>query len=382
MRAVATKQSKAPSEKSSPLIRANAGNFSAIGARRAALNLQRRGGNEARAGYANNSGPAADYRDGFKTACAHDFSRASVFSKQELDGRTLPPHHGVVLPRREHEQIGIGRTAAAPAVGPSAADAKATDSTAAAHEAESASDAFTINSKTVAHAPDGTPDNRMTVGVCEGVEFTIGKGIQSADWEAHSGWYAAGKEQATFKWFAPERPGVSKITARIPLFQQTYTRYMNVVAPNAMGMRKLYDLSGDYPAFSAGAGMRLEWRVYPLNVSFSRIQTREDKGGASNITGYFSAFNEKNLEHSPFEGWLHVLEDNKVVWGDTAATKPGTLPMPWKEGSFQWVIPNRYRCNGSSGDGYIFTDTLQSFHINAKGTVTVSKETEIVRRSP
>lgn len=359
MRTFTTKQNQAlRKESSSSLTRAKSEESSAIGAGRPA------------------KGFAVGRVGGFTTAFAHDFSRVAVFPEQESRGQLSPP-----------EQNRAGIDPSEPAA-PASADVETSDNTTPDEtipddETESPADACTIKSKTVAHAPAGTPDDRMTVGVCENVNFTVGAGIQSADWEADSGRAGPRKQQTTLMWKAPERPGPSKITARIPFLQQTCTRYMNVVAPNDITMKKLSEFT--YPGDTPGAGMTLQPLIHPLNVSFDGIEILEEGGKedreAKNILGYFTMFDPEELAHAPNKLWASVLENNKTLAWDSAFFKLGPQsPGLWAWGTYQWEINNLYRCAGSSGDGYFFTKTIQTVFLNKKGDVSVVKEGERVTK--
>ena len=316
------------------------------------------------------------------------FGQVAIFPQVAAHGRGFLMKGETPSPDIAQErQIGIGQDGiesapeAVPDVEP-VQEAQATETSAAeAPEAEAlAPVACTITHRTAVHAPDGTPDTRKIIGVCETVHFTVGG--QAADWTANNGWPRARTGRTRFNWAAPERSGTSRITATIPATGQTCTLDMTVVAPSRIRMRRRSVL-GWYAAGTAGAGMTAVVRVYPRNVNFGWVAMREDPGPASNVTGYFAALQAggANLNHVPNPNFMR-LGWNNTICCDTAATVPGTLPPPWLAGTWDWRIPTRYRCVNSTGTGRVFTRTLQQFRINATGRVTVRKQGAVVSRSP
>ncbi|MFY9570469.1 MAG: hypothetical protein WAV20_03580, partial [Blastocatellia bacterium] len=202
-----------------------------------------------------------------------------------------------------------------------------------------------IESRTAVHAPDGTPDTRTTVGVCETVLFTIGGAV--ADWTCSSGWPHARTGRARYEWAAPERPGTSTITATVPATGQTCSFDMKVIAPSGVRHRNVNELN--YPAGEAGAGMRLTVLLRPRNVNFGWLAQREDDTQASGIHGYFEAFTAAQLMHDAADDFVRIGWDNGLApnaagdpQGDVASTVQGTLPEPWAPGTYRWNIPVRY----------------------------------------
>lgn len=234
-----------------------------------------------------------------------------------------------------------------------------------ADEERPATETCAITSRTTVHAPDRTPDTRTKIGVCETIEFTLGG--REVDWTANTGWPRARRGRARFLWAAPERSGTSTITATIPDAVNSCSIDMTVVAPSSIRMRRQSVLAG--PA--AGAGMRAVVRTFPRNVNFGWVAIREDPGPASNVTGYFAGFPAASLFHHPNPDFIRLGWNNNLCC-DTAATFGN--PPPWSEGGFRWVIPTRYRCFNSTGNGRIFTHMVQRFQMDAAGGVTVSKQ--------
>lgn len=160
---------------------------------------------------------------------------------------------------------------------------------------------------------------------------------------------------------------------------------MNVIAPSNVEFQQIFDLSGNYAAGTAGAGMNLRIGVAPWTVSFGGILIREigdgEHGAARGVQGYFERFSAAALRHAPTAAWSDIVDSNFTDTardqGDTAASRPGAYPAPWRAGTYHWEIPYHYKVQGTSGDGYRFATTRQTFQIAADG-----KGTESVSRSP
>jgi len=245
--------------------------------------------------------------------------------------------------------------------------------------------ACVINHRATVHAPDGTPDSRTTIGVCETIVFDVGG--RAVDWSADSGWPSARSGRSTFEWAAPERARTSTITATDPGTGDSCHLDMDVIAPAGTHLHNVFEL--EYPVGTAGAGMELTVAVRPRNVNFGWIATQEDDVPATHVTGYFTARPAAELRHAATPvfarmGWNNVLAPNAAgePQGDTAATRPRKLPPPWSKGSYHWSIPTRYRCSNSTHAGYVFIYVQQHFAMEDDGTVIVTKGTERVERTP
>lgn len=243
-----------------------------------------------------------------------------------------------------------------------------------------------IISDTVKHAPDGTPDTRRTVGVCVKVDFALSDSSSATTWTASAGDPLTGSG-ATWRWSAPHSGGAVTITASLAT-GGTCTATMQVVPPQALsGVRDaewttdpVLDLvNGTIPAGTAGAGMFLTMTVAPLNVSFGYCEAKEVPTDGENLIGYFTRFTPAQLHHSTAGHWWIITDDNE--WFDTAATVGAA--QPWSTGSYQWTIPNHYRCLGEEDPtGSLYATTVQAFTIAADGTMTVSKAMQNTSRTP
>ncbi|MGB0122498.1 MAG: hypothetical protein WBP63_03625, partial [Silvibacterium sp.] len=239
-----------------------------------------------------------------------------------------------------------------------------------------------IESKATVHAPDGTADDRKTIGVVETIAFTVGGG-QVANWSANNGYPRAAPAKATYIWAAPETPGPSTISATIPATSQTATLDMNVIAPSDIHMKK-HDEEA-FPAGSAGAGMHLTVIVVPRKVNFGWTSFLEVPGPASGLNGFFAAKAAAgtDLSHHPNPAFTRFSFNNTIHFDEAAGSGPPVSPPPpWAAGRLTWRIPNRYRASNSTGTGHLFTTTTQTFAIDAAGTLTITKQGERVRRHP
>lgn len=223
-----------------------------------------------------------------------------------------------------------------------------------------------ITSRTDMHAPDGTPDTRRTVAMGEVVYFDVGG--EAVDWTASAGWPGRRTARSTFAWELPE-PGTATITATNASGASASVT-MTVIPPKDIRMRKLTE---DPPGRSgrAGAGMMLSPAFAPSNVNFGNVEWLEVPGGPSNVSGYFSteqAAGRANLNHQPNPNFLRIgptLRDHAAAFG---------FRPPYAVGTWDWSIPNRFRRAATTGQGELYVTTLQTFRIDASGSITVSKQ--------
>lgn len=222
----------------------------------------------------------------------------------------------------------------------------------------------TITSETIKPAPDGGPDTRTTVGVGERVRFTANT---AGTWTASEGHFIGRNNGANIVWEAPA-------TASSPTITLTTTGGarvlpLTVIAPNAITMtvlRRHAILAG-----TSGACMINDVVINPLNVNFGRTQWLEVPGPATNVTGYFTQFAADTIFHEPTDHYLGVADDNSGL-EDHAAWHE--VPAPFSFGTFEWVIPNRYKIDGEpDAQGRVFTNTVQAFFMFAGGTMMINK---------
>ena len=238
--------------------------------------------------------------------------------------------------------------------------------------------ACTIVSTTRRHAPDGTADSRVAVGVCEDVTFIAG-GI--ANWTATGGSPTSAPGRASFLWSAPSTGGTTTTITAAPAggAASPCTIDISTSAPSSIAMHR-HALDA-FPPGAAGAGMLLEARFAPRNVSFGFIEWLEDPGPASGVSGYFAGLAAAgvDLSHHPNPAFVPIRPNN-TFRSDHAAGSG--FAAPWSAGAMQWDIPNRYRRIGSGDAGTVFTTTHQHFSITAAGVVTITKGGASVSRAP
>jgi hypothetical protein len=205
------------------------------------------------------------------------------------------------------------------------------------------------------------------------VYFDVGGA--AADWTASAGWPLRRAGRDTFAWELPQ-PGTATITATLPA-GGTASITMTAIPPKNIRMRKV---SEDPPGASgtANAGMMLRPRFMPANVNFGNVEWLEVPGPPSNLSGYFAAqvAAGTNLNHVPNPNFLRIgpgLRDHAAAFG---------FPPPYSAGAWDWSIPNRFRRAGTGDAGVEYVTTLQSFRMDATGSITVSKQGASVTKAP
>lgn len=230
----------------------------------------------------------------------------------------------------------------------------------------------TVTSQTIAAAPDGTADTRTTVGVGERVRFT---GNTAGTWTASEGQIIGINSGSNVIWEAPAIAATPTITLTTPGGQTAVQ--MTVVAPDSLDMAVA--AHDPIAVGTAGACMFTNVTVNPLNVSFGRTQWLEVPGPATNVSGYFTRFSAAQLRHHPNPRYL-PFNDLNAGLNDHAAFH--AAPAPFSFGTFDWVIPNRYKIDGESdAQGRFFVDTTQEFTIFADGTMMIDKSGGFVMRT-
>ena len=231
-----------------------------------------------------------------------------------------------------------------------------------------------ITSRTDMRAPDGSPDTRTTVGIGEVVYFSLAGGAE-AEWTATAGFPRHRDSRSTFAWELGD-PGSATITATLA-GGQSATIDMRSVLPSSLRMQKF---SEDPPGTTgtANAGMQLRPRFGPRSVSFGNAAWLEVGRPATNLSGYFQTqvANGTNLTHVPNPDFLRIgpdLSDHAAAFG---------FPQPYGVGTWDWVIPNRFKRTGTDGNGHFGFDSLQTFRMDGTGAITVAKQGASVTKAP
>jgi peptidoglycan hydrolase-like protein with peptidoglycan-binding domain len=221
----------------------------------------------------------------------------------------------------------------------------------------------TIASETIKSAPDGTPDNRTTVGVGERVRFTADT---AGTWTVSHGHIIGLNNGSSIVWEAPAVAANPTITLTTP--GGTRVTPFNVITPNGLSM--VVATSDAIPVGTAGACMITNVTINPLNVNLGRTQWLEIPGPATNVSGYFNQFGAATIFHNPNPNFL-PFNDNNTGLTDHASWH--SVPAPFSQGTFEWVVPNHYRLDGEGGRGRLFTNTVQAFFMTPLGTMMITK---------
>lgn len=221
-----------------------------------------------------------------------------------------------------------------------------------------------VTSETIVSAPDGTSDTRTTVGVGERVRFTANT---TGTWTVSDGHIIGLNTGSNIVWEAPAVASNPTITVITP--GGTRVVPMTVIAPDALSMT--VNRNDAIPAGTAGACMITDVVVNPLNVNFGRTQWLEVPGPATNVSGYITQFAAATIFHHPNPDYL-PFDDNNAGLQDHASWH--AVPAPFSFGTFEWVIPNRYKVDGETdAQGRIFTNTVQAFFMFPGGTMMITK---------
>ena len=210
-------------------------------------------------------------------------------------------------------------------------------------------------------------DSRTTVGVGERVTFTATRAGSWRASDAKAGTSPTGRGR-TFRWTAPSTAANVTVTFDSGDGYPQQTIVFQVIRPAGVDFAVPNEVA--IPAGVAGAGFHAYVRLFPYTVDFSALQWKEEPSDASARRGYFAS---GAPNHGTAEGagrWLSVtqrLGDTARFWG---------FAQPWVSGSFRWVIPNKYRVRGESGDGEQFTTVIQTCTLSGPphaGRTTVTK---------
>jgi Domain of unknown function (DUF4157) len=235
-----------------------------------------------------------------------------------------------------------------------------------------------ITSETIRTAPGNDDRTRRDVGVCEHVTF---EGNATGKWTVTGGMMRSDTGKPTQSkvgenctWQAPNKAGPVTVTLEVGIKSKTLS--MNVLEPHHIEVQKISEIA-DFEHGKAGAGMKLNFIYHPTRVSFGNVSHREEGGPAENKTGYYvKRYGEKQPWHRANLIFGNITENNTSE--DTALVKE---EPPYEEGSFTWHIPNLFKGKNEPYEtGKEFTKVTQSFSIDSKGTMTVTKGNASVTR--
>ncbi len=229
---------------------------------------------------------------------------------------------------------------------------------------------YTISSTTDATVP--TNQQRTKVGVGEIVFVTLSPTPSgSVSWAASAGSLASGtSSQVT--WTAPDT-GANPVTVTATVDGYNYVRTFNVVAPSGTFWERKPGTGIKHTYGLPSAGFQANTYLTPDDVSFTRIETREQAVNAI-ATGYFSY---ENGDPHPLGSWITTdaptSGKGSLNGYDSIYGQASTAHTPWAAGTFTWNIPWEYRV-GTSGTAHQFTTlTHLKQMVDSSGSVTISK---------
>ncbi|MBW2254893.1 MAG: hypothetical protein JRI25_09900, partial [Deltaproteobacteria bacterium] len=240
------------------------------------------------------------------------------------------------------------RTAAEGAAPP--AEAAPPDEGSADAAAEGAGGELEITVSNERPGPDDDAWDRTTLGVGEGCSFWANQ--DGGTWTSSGGTGEPGPD-GEYLWTAPD--DFASVTITYTLGDATATVQIVVLAPMYINSLMIGANNDDQSPGLAGAGMDLSLTMGPTNVSFYNVEWLEDPGPVTVKDGYFDAVPDEVLYHHPNEEWLNMGDANDALT-DTAAYSGA--PPPFSEGSFTWLVPNRFRVAGEGG-GRLFFPSIQ-----------------------
>lgn len=288
---------------------------------------------------------------------------------QRLDPIAAPPARRGPIPEGELPWRGLApmsKIAPTPSPAPAPAASPMPDQQS---PAAPASKPCLIATRTLAKAPGGAPDTRTSVGVGEQVELTASVPVK---WMATAGsfGFATPPKLNAVTWTAPETAAACVITAQPPK-GTVCTLTLNVVAPTERVLTKQSNLS--YPAGRAGSGFVALGKLMPLDVSFSRVESREETVNAKADGYYKTVLRWDGISHDQGK-WVRINADN-AGFKDTVGTPAVGTAGPFSAGNFVWAIPQNYRVAGSSGDGFNYSTAQHTQAMtDATGEETTAKE--------
>jgi hypothetical protein len=250
---------------------------------------------------------------------------------------------------------------------------------------------FTVTSATEFAAPNGTPSNRTTIGVCEIVRFMAS---EPADWQVEGpddqldwGSPLVANDQGTFEWRASSLPGSYTITARQHSAYgygsyETVSIDLQLIRPTAVRLVDNHDVTW-YRQNFAGVGFQGQVLLLPLSVSFTGIETHEDFCEPL-FTGYFE-HPSLHWNHEAGE-WEGVGLENKAGMDTVAVKRPGLPPRrgggAFAAGTHTWEIPWLYRDALDDVEIPLFKVNQILVMVDGTGKMNISKAGWASTRTP
>jgi hypothetical protein len=227
-----------------------------------------------------------------------------------------------------------------------------------------------ITSKTDASVPKDRA--RTTVGVGEKVKLTFSPG--SASWTA-SGGKLSSKSGSSVTFTAPDRAASVTINASGGGCKCSIT--FKVIEPTGMQMERVPGSHVWHTKGIPSVGFHANIYIVPATVSFENIEISEDDCTGA-VTGYFVGTTLDGLHHAGHGagtwvtvGTVKAGKGSRVDGQDTIQSGYCNFGTPYKNGTFDWPIPWKFRVGG--GGAKKFFTAHQRFTINASGDMMASK---------
>jgi hypothetical protein len=240
-----------------------------------------------------------------------------------------------------------------------------------------------IVSETIFMAPDGSEKSRNDVGVGERVNL---KSTIVGNWSATKGKLPENENTNNCVWTAPEE--ASNVTITLNVQEKPIEIQFNVLEPKNVIGTKIMEYTATELGITeddiAGAGMEIELRYEPNNVSFGNLEVMEEGVAATNVTGYYEKIrgNTTNTDlYHENEGIFSKVKEDNIDTGLDEATTVERI-KPYDDGTFDWDIPYIYRVQGNRRKHKKFNTVKQSIRISKDGTIIISKAGVEVRRTP
>ncbi|WP_346290789.1 hypothetical protein [Sphaerothrix gracilis] len=185
-------------------------------------------------------------------------------------------------------------------------------------------------------------------------------------------------EGAAVTWTAPATGSQVTVTAN-PNRGRPCSVVMTAISPSRRLLSNPIDRV--YTAGLAGSGFVADVTIMPINVSFSRIQVREEEVNAS-ATGYYDTVLGWDGIRHPAGVWLTPnIQNSGAV--DTVGTNPPGTGGPFSRGEFTWAIPQHYRIMGDGGNGMSYSTGVHAqVMIGNDGSEGTAKEGAARGRTP
>lgn len=222
---------------------------------------------------------------------------------------------------------------------------------AAPQQSEAALSVVRVEVRVEKDAPGNACANRHAYGIDEFVSCLQSPRSPQVEWTTSGNGTITNLPPVRFH--CPIAAEKSLLSARIG--NTTYNSPIKVLEPTGIECSRIGFLSAD---LMTGAGMALELRVVPLEVSFEGLRLQEVAAPSDATspewgihTGYFndSGYQGRWYHYALWGAgtWISVLGGN--IWGAYDQSRMMTWAQPWSSGILTWVIPIAWKSKTSPG---------------------------------